>query len=160
MAYLIDLIVASFLWIFPAYVANAAPVVLKGKMPLDFGKKLRDGNRLFGPGKTIEGFVGGFIAGSIIGYLIGRWEIGILLALGTVLGDLAGSFIKRRMGIERGQQTWLLDQYDFLIGALLVASLLALPEIDVLMVILILTPTLHLLTNYVAYKLKLKEVPW
>jgi CDP-2,3-bis-(O-geranylgeranyl)-sn-glycerol synthase len=86
------------------------------------------------------------------------------LAFGAMLGDIAGSFIKRRRGIERGGSLPLLDQLGFLVVALLFASLSAdfktLFTIPVIIAGFIITPVLHLTTNYIAYKLGLKEVPW
>src|SRR3989454_11668937 len=52
------------LWFFlPAYVANPMAVVFGGGTPIDFGRTLRDGERLFGDGKTWRGLVGGTLAG-------------------------------------------------------------------------------------------------
>src|SRR3989442_11408209 len=53
------------LWFFlPAYVANPMAVVFGGGTPIDFGRTLRDGERLFGDGKTWRGLVGGTLAGA------------------------------------------------------------------------------------------------
>src|SRR5437667_105251 len=50
------------LWFFlPAYVANPMAVVFGGGTPIDFGRTLRDGERLFGDGKTWRGVVGGLL---------------------------------------------------------------------------------------------------
>src|SRR3989304_2421031 len=40
------------------------------------------------------------------------------LAIGALLGDLWGAFVKRRLHRPRGAKTTGLDQYDFVIGAL------------------------------------------
>ncbi|MFO7872837.1 MAG: CDP-2,3-bis-(O-geranylgeranyl)-sn-glycerol synthase [Candidatus Undinarchaeales archaeon] len=155
-----QLILTSMIWVLPAYVANASPVIFGGGKPLDFGKKFIDGKRILGNGKTIKGFIAGIFAGSFIGFVEGILLIGFLLALGAILGDLAGSFIKRRVGIKRGQPFWVLDQFDFVIGALLLVSLIELPALEVIIAVLLITPALHLLTNFIAYKLDMKKVPW
>src|SRR4030042_473156 len=43
-----QLIVNALLFIFPAYCANAIPVIAGGGLPIDFGKKLGDGQPIFG----------------------------------------------------------------------------------------------------------------
>lgn len=157
---LIGLIVTAFLWILPAAIANGVPVLVGGGKPIDFGKTMKDGKRLLGDGKTLRGFFSGIVIGSLVGIVQGRAELGILLAFGALAGDLVGSFLKRRAGTERGHRVWALDQYDFLIGALLFAAIIEIPELTLLAAILIITPLLHIATNYCAYKLKLKKVPW
>jgi len=162
-------IIASAIWfILPAYFANAAPVVLGGGPPLDMGKKFLDGRRIFGDGKTARGFVGGLIVGTIVGLLQGVARaplreyllLGFLLALGALLGDLASSFIKRRLGIERGGAAPGLDQLSFVVAALILASPVKVPPWQVIAVILIITPPIHLATNFVGYKLGLKGRPY
>ena len=69
------------LLILPAYFANSVPVVLGGGAPIDGGKKWKDGQRLFGDGKTVRGFFAGVLAGIAVGALEGivltgtRWDI-------------------------------------------------------------------------------------
>jgi CDP-2,3-bis-(O-geranylgeranyl)-sn-glycerol synthase len=132
------------------------------------GKRFVDGRRILGDGKTTYGFLGGLAVGTLIGLLQGvgagslRWHLslGFLLALGALLGDLLGSFIKRRWGIKRGGAAPGLDQLSFVVLALLLASLMSLPGWQVIATILIITPPIHLATNFVAYKLGLKSRPY
>ena len=168
MSGLIDTIASAIWFILPAYFANAAPVVLGGGPPLDMGKKFLDGRRIFGDGKTARGFVGGLIVGTIVGLLQGVARaplreyllLGFLLALGALLGDLASSFVKRRLGIERGGAAPGLDQLSFVVAALILASPVKVPPWQVIAVILIITPPIHLATNFVGYKLGLKGRPY
>jgi CDP-2,3-bis-(O-geranylgeranyl)-sn-glycerol synthase len=162
-------IIGSALWfILPAYFATATPVVLGGGRPLDGGRCLGDGRRIFGDGKTIRGFVAGLAAGTIVGVLQGvvkgpllhYLSLGFLLALGALLGDLMGSFTKRRLGIERGGALPGLDQLGFVIVALLLASPVEVPSWQVMLAMLLITPALHLATNFIGYKLKLKSRPY
>lgn len=161
-------IVGQALWfIFPAYVANGAPVVVGGGPPIDGGKKLSDGYRIFGDGKTIRGFVLGLLVGSIAGVLQsviwsrpGGWSVVIFLALGALLGDLVGSFIKRRGGLQRGRPAPGLDQLGFVVGALLIASTVIVPEWKVIVTLLVLTPFIHLTTNFAGYKMGFKPEPY
>ena len=162
-------VLGSALWfILPAYVANATPVVLGGGKPIDAGKKFTDGRPIFGAGKTVQGFVAGLAAGTFVGLLQGIAEgtllhfiaLGFLLALGALLGDLLGSFVKRRLGIERGGAAPGLDQLSFVIVALLAASPLALPSWEIVLTIIIITLPIHLATNFGGYKLGLKSRPY
>lgn len=162
-------ILGSALWfILPAYVANATPVVLGGGRPIDANKKFTDGRPIFGSGKTVQGFIAGLAAGTFIGLLQGIAEgtlshflaLGFLLALGALLGDLLGSFIKRRLGIERGGAAPGLDQLSFVVVALLAASPLDLPSWEIVLTILIITLPIHLATNFGGYKLGLKSRPY
>ena len=52
------------LWFFvPAFVANPAAVLFGGGAPIDSGRTLRDGERVFGDGKTWRGLVEAFDMG-------------------------------------------------------------------------------------------------
>lgn len=162
------LIIKALWFILPAYFANAAPVLLGGGIPIDGGKKLSDGQPIFGNGKTIRGFVAGLIAGTAVGglqgilqgFLHGSWMLGLLLALGALTGDLVGSFIKRRGKLRQGMPALGLDQLDFVVGALLLGALLEVPSLKIIATILIITPLIHVGTNLAAYKLGYKSKPY
>ena len=157
---ILDLIVQAILFILPAYFANSFPVVFgkifKGKFPIDAGKKWK-GQPLLGTGKTWPGFLGGLLIGTFVGGLQGALVAGFLLSLGALTGDLVKSFFKRRMKIQRGKSWPLIDQWDFLIGALLFVSLVVRPSLETVVILLIITPLIHLGANTVAYLLKLKK---
>jgi CDP-2,3-bis-(O-geranylgeranyl)-sn-glycerol synthase len=155
-----NLVFEAIWWILPAYIANAVPVLVGGGAPLDFGKNFSDGRRILGPGKTIRGAVIGFVLGSLVGLAEGRLEIGVLLAAGAIFGDAVASFVKRRIGIERGQPLFVIDQLDFVLGALVFGAVVEVPRLALLIAILVITPLIHLLTNWGAYKLKIKKGPW
>ena len=165
---LLQLLVLAIWSILPAYVANAAPVVLGGGRPIDGGRKFTDGRPIFGPGKSILGFVAGLIAGSVfamlqgvaVGLLYSYSLRGFLLALGALTGDLLGSFIKRRINLARGAAAPGLDQLGFVVLALLFASPLFVPGWEVILTILVITPPIHLATNFIGHKLKLKDRPY
>ncbi|HIH20281.1 TPA: CDP-2,3-bis-(O-geranylgeranyl)-sn-glycerol synthase [Candidatus Micrarchaeota archaeon] len=166
------------LLILPAYVSNGAPVVFGGGKPFDFGAKFSDGRRVFGDSKTIRGFVSGVIAGTLAGMVVAsvvsflpwlsftdKLVLAFLTSLGAMAGDLLGSFAKRRLGLPPGSQYFLLDQLLFIIAALVFAFAYA-PRIVVELngwdafALLVLTYFLHLFFNWVAHRLKLKNVPW
>ncbi|MGC8479139.1 MAG: CDP-2,3-bis-(O-geranylgeranyl)-sn-glycerol synthase [Candidatus Micrarchaeia archaeon] len=159
------IILFPIFYIFPAYVANGAPVIFGGGKPIDMGKKFRN-KPIFGKHKTIRGFVFGILSGVLIGALESlilpqMFIIGIALSIGTLLGDMLGSFIKRQIGYKEGKDVFLMDQYLFLIVALMFAFPLgSTPSIYGIIFILLLTGVLHKTTNLIAHKAKLKEVPW
>jgi CDP-2,3-bis-(O-geranylgeranyl)-sn-glycerol synthase len=167
------------LYILPSYFANSVPVLLGGGEPIDMGRKLSDGQRLFGDGKTIRGFFAGVAAGTLIGALEcialagGSYDLyggsaatyvlaGFLLGLGTMLGDLAGSFIKRRQKIDRGKPSLALDQLAFLLFAFLLSWPLAsrFLTIEGIVFLAVLTYIVHVVANVLAHRLGLKKVPW
>ncbi len=157
--------------IFPAYMANAMPLLLGGipRHAMDGGRSLWDGERLFGDGKSIEGFfVGvlfGLLTGLAEGIIVGEVTfyvlVGLTLGLGAMLGDLGGSFLKRRLKMRWGKPAPLLDQLSFLVGALLLYGFaVGWLNIDQLLVLVIATLVLHVSTNLFAYIFGLKRVPW
>jgi CDP-2,3-bis-(O-geranylgeranyl)-sn-glycerol synthase len=167
------LIVEALKFIFPAYCANGTPVLAGGGKKMDFGRNFIDGKRIFGNNKTFRGFFFGWAVGFLVGILEGfvfgfeNYAVlfSILIPLGALLGDLTGAFIKRRLSIQPGGLLPIVDQIDFVVGAVVFALPLALTGLFVLtwqvaVVVLVITPPIHLLTNFGAYKLKLKKHPW
>ena len=133
---------------------------------VDFGRKMSDGERIFGDHKTIRGLLSGLAVGITVGIfeslLSGTYMIGMatLASAGALLGDLGGAFIKRRMKIIPGQPLPGVDQLDFVLGAVLLISLIYTPTLGTLLILLCVTPPIHLLTNMGAYKLGLKSNYW
>ena len=159
------LIIEALKFIFPAYCANATPVLAGGGTAMDFGKNFVDGKRIFGNNKTFRGFFFGLAVGIAVG-LVEWWIFGypflfsLLTPLGALLGDLTAAFLKRRLGIAPGGLFPVVDQVDFVVGAIVFALPLAMVYWELAVAALIITPPIHLLTNFCAYKLKLKKNPW
>ncbi|MEM7826846.1 MAG: CDP-2,3-bis-(O-geranylgeranyl)-sn-glycerol synthase [Candidatus Aenigmatarchaeota archaeon] len=167
-------ILCALWFILPAYAANAFPPLMKGKIPIDRGKKLGK-YRILGDGKTVEGTLGGIAFGIFIGLTqiffqskiprsMGLVEMTLplilALSIGALTGDIIGSFIKRRLGIERGRPAPLLDQLDFLALAILFSSLLTRIKILHIFLLIILTPIIHYSANILGYLLRIKRVPY
>lgn len=172
--------VITALWLMiPSYLPNSSAVIFQGEKPIDFGKNFIDNNRILGDGKTIRGFLGGSLCGTLVGvfqiYLskyVGlpnfnkQVTIVAALAIGALFGDILFSFIKRRLNLKRGHPFPLVDQIDFLIGSVFLVRFIF-PEwffqtftLDLLLIIFILTPVLHVFINFLAYKIGKKEEPW
>jgi CDP-2,3-bis-(O-geranylgeranyl)-sn-glycerol synthase len=159
------LIIEALKFIFPAYCANAVPVIVGGGRPLDLGKKFFDGKPIFGKNKTLRGFFFGLAIGIMVGLVeIGLFGYPLLFSvfspLGALMGDLAGAFLKRRLGIAPGGLLPIIDQVDFVVGAILFSLPLTMMSWDLALAVIIITPPIHLFTNFLAYKLKLKNNPW
>ena len=177
MAEIIEIIIQALWLMLPAYIANPAAVVFGGGTPIDFGKNWKDGKRILGDGKTFRGLIGGTACGVILGIIqmqyspsdfLGSFTLLAIFSLsfGALLGDSVKSFFKRRMGYDRGGKLPIVDQLDFVAGAWIVTYMLE-PEwfmenftLQILIVILVLTPLLHRVTNIVGYYMKLKKEPW
>jgi CDP-2,3-bis-(O-geranylgeranyl)-sn-glycerol synthase len=162
-----QLIIEALKFIFPAYCANAIPVITGGGPPIDFGKKFFDGKPILGKNKTFRGFFSGLIVGTAVGLLESMLfnyplSFGLLLSLGALFGDLAGAFLKRRLGMTPGDLLPVIDQVDFILGAILFSLPLQILQgnLSLAITVLIITPPIHLLTNFAAYKLGLKSNPW
>ncbi|MBU1146150.1 CDP-2,3-bis-(O-geranylgeranyl)-sn-glycerol synthase [Patescibacteria group bacterium] len=170
----------------PAYIANMAPVFAKRfgllkflARPVDGGREF-SGRKIFGEHKTWRGFVVGIIAAiagawlqyflysvspfreiSFFNYFeVSPWFLGFIFGFGALFGDLIKSFFKRRIGIAPGKPWIPFDQLDFVLGALIFVSLIFLPPWRGILVIIIVTPILHLLANQIGFILKIKNTKW
>ena len=175
--------VLGALWaMLPAYVPNNAAVLFGGGEPIDGGREW-GGRRLLGDGKTWRGTVAGIIAGTLVAGALNllHERVGdalgaslppfpplaaVSLPAGAMLGDMLASFLKRRAGRDRGASFPVLDQLDFVAVALGLAALVVPDWFEGtftpgrLLVVVLVTPALHLATNAAAYLLGLKEEPW
>ncbi len=164
-------ILLFFAYLIPMYLANCAPIIIHGKKPLDFGKKL-NGKRILGKGKSILGTLAGIVVGSFAGFLLALFFpqifliipnyilLIVLLATGAMLGDIIESFFKRQIGIESGSFLPIFDEIDFILGGFLLSLFIRFPEIEIFFLLVFITIFIHLFTNFVAYKAGLKKVPW
>jgi len=177
---LLSKLLAAFWIMVPAYVPNPVAALCGGGTPIDFHKTYADDRRIFGDGKTYRGLMCGVLAGIAAGALQ-IWLAGaygwtflpqqtaasiIILASGALLGDMGKSFIKRRLGKDRGQSWLIADQYDLVAGAFILilvfdpAWLFATITLPILIVILILTPLLHRAVNIIGFLCGVKKEPW
>ncbi len=176
--------ISSLILFIPAFIANPSAVVTGGRFVIDGGKTL-NGKRILGDHKTWSGFLGGIFAGSLIGLLINyislffnvrelvfsqnfvlALSMVVVLSLSSMLGDLLGSFVKRRLGRQPGAESLILDQYPFALLALVLfyalfwSQAMTMFSWEGILAILIVTPLIHRAVNIVGYKLRMKEVPY
>ena len=170
---MLDAVMRLAIYLAPMYVANSTAMIFGGKTPIDLGRNMPDGKRVFGQGKTFRGFAFGVTLGTVTGALIwfalpqavgslsGQYLLlGFLLSLGAITGDMVASFFKRRNNIEQGKEVLFLDQLDFAIGAMLFGSVVYVPDFYEIVAVCIVTLVAHKIFNYIAFKAKLKKVPW
>jgi CDP-2,3-bis-(O-geranylgeranyl)-sn-glycerol synthase len=99
------------------------------------------------------------VAQSIItGDIIQGFLLGLTLGGGALIGDACGSFIKRRLKLESGRPAPILDQLDFVVGALVFASFIVVIPVEMIVIILVISVFLHLGANIIAYLLGIKKV--
>ncbi|MBI2147396.1 CDP-archaeol synthase [Candidatus Woesearchaeota archaeon] len=176
-------ILQSLYFILPAYLANMAPVLMKNHwkalaVPIDQGKAWH-GQPLFGSHKTWRGVVAAVISGFLL-FLLQWWLhtsgtftslsmvdyaafpawTGAVMGLGAILGDLAKSFAKRRVGVASGKPWIPFDQLDFIIGALLATALVSAVPWVAVWILLIASPLLHIATNHAAFFLGIRKEKW
>ncbi len=185
MANIILFTVYSIILFLPAFIANPGAVITGGHIKMDLGKSFH-GKRILGDGKSWSGFIGGSLIGILSGIII--FYIVILLKIpygdygknifdaiyvlipmsfGSLLGDITGSFIKRRMGLKSGAKGSILDQWPFVLMSFFLLFIFARPffikfygDFIAIVLILVITPPLHRGVNILAYKFKMKDVPW
>lgn len=167
---MITLILKSLYFFLPAYLANMAPFFIKyinkWKKPVS--------SKYFGKNKTWIGILFAVIVGfvvfllqqvfylkainlSLIDYQDFPFYFGAVLGLGAIVGDLIESYYKRQAKIAPGEPWMLWDQLDFVFGGIIASSLFYVPAIEVVVVLLIVSPVLHVLTNFIGYTLGLKK---
>lgn len=212
----VAILVFSIILITPGYISNAGMVLVGGGRPIDGGKFCKDGRRILGDHKTVNGLIKGPLyigipisLGISLIFLIlwpliqqipiqtaaqgffvlydnlrlyefyfigGPFPIGIFMLIlrivlcsyGAALGDLAGSFLKRRFNYASGAPFWVVDQLDFALGAILMVSIPVFffpgiyyaPDLNIIIFLMIITPSVSIIANTVAYIVGWKEVPW
>ena len=158
----------------PAYVANMTPVFVR-KLPFLHHPIW---SRKLGPHKTWRGLLLGTLAGTIVfglqrqAYLMGFTSLalldyadfslgyGISMAGGALLGDVIKSYYKRKAQIPPGKSWIPWDQLDFVLGGIAGVAFLYAMNITVVLILVLASPALHVLVNYLGYLLGMKENKW
>lgn len=186
---MLELILSSFYFFLPAYFTNMIPSLL-GKRnifpslgkPVDFGKKYKN-SPLFGDHKTWRGVILGPTVGILIAFLqawlfkqssfiqnislfnyqeVNIFLFGFLISFGTMIGDLASAFIKRRLNLKPGARFMPFDQINYVIGTAFFLTLFSKITIDikVWITLLILTFLLHISSTQIGFVLGLSKSKW
>lgn len=156
-------------------------------VPLDLGRTFR-GKRIFGPNKTLRGFVVMIPATTLSFFLLGLavsydpdtssrlWPIrpwafailGLLAGMGFMLGELPNSFLKRQLDVQPGEaaRQWparmlflVLDRVDSIVGALLMICLAVPVPWQTWLYLAIFGPAIHWSFSVVLYWSGVKRRP-
>lgn len=168
------LILQSLYYFLPAYIGNMMPVLTR-RIPF-LGMPVHE--RMFGKHKTWRGLVvaviastlvfwlqrlayqQGFTTLAVIDYSDFSLLLGFLMGAGAILGDLVKSYYKRKAGVKEGKPWVPFDQFDFVLGGLVLSWLVYVPDVEIVFFILLLSPLLHVVVNYIGYVLRVKENKW
>ncbi|MDO8625498.1 MAG: CDP-2,3-bis-(O-geranylgeranyl)-sn-glycerol synthase [Candidatus Diapherotrites archaeon] len=161
------------LFLLPIYVANASAMVFGGGTPMDLGGRAWDGRPWLGKGKTFKGTFFGVFFGAMTALVLAAMFpvqtaamvpnfvlFGFVISCGALMGDIVESFLKRRLGFSSGHEWVIADQMDFIVGALVFGWMLFLPTLAQIIAIVVISLVMHRLANLIAFKTKLKTVPW
>jgi len=159
----------------PAFFANTCPVFAK-KLSLPFGKAIN--KNIFGENKTYRGFIFGTLGAFLILTIqklflkndffhsitlldlsfSNLFIFSIVFGFGALFGDLIKSFFKRRLKIASGKAFVPFDQLDFILSSMLFLYPFYKVSLIQAVIVLSITPFLHLASNIIAFALKLKKV--
>lgn len=148
-------------------IANGAPVlarnILKSRFEtaLDFNRVFLDGRPVFGPTKTWRGIIAAIIVTVPVALLLGfTAELGLVLAALAMLGDLLGSFIKRRLKLAPSNRALGLDQIpESLLPMFACQVLLGLSWKSTMMVVFLFF-VMELLLSRLLYPLHIRKHPY
>lgn len=151
--------------------------LVKIAVPVDFGAKWR-GSEIFGKNKTWRGFLVGIVTGILVAGLqailffnsdffmrntivdyakVNFILIGALMGGGALLGDLLESFVKRRLNKPSGKPWFPWDQIDWIIGAIVVSSIIYKPSAGVAITTILLYTVVHLTSDRVVCWMGIKK---
>ena len=125
--------------VFLLLVANGTPILAdcllrkKLSIALDAGLLFTDGQPIFGKSKTVRGIAASIVVTTGAALVIGQSPaIGLLLGAVAMTGDLAASFLKRRLRLAPTSRSFGLDYVpEALLPALVLAAICALATTDV-----------------------------
>ena len=169
---MVSLIIKALYFFLPAYIANMAPVLFK-KLPL---LEIPIWEKKLGKNKTWRGVLVAVLVGLVVFalqkllYMSGlrSWALidyadfsilfGAALGFGAIVGDAVKSYYKRKAGIKPGKPWWGFDQLDFVFGGLTAGFIFYVPRVEVVVILIVFSPVLHVLTNRIGYYLGLRKV--
>jgi CDP-archaeol synthase len=148
-------------------VANGTPVFASKLLgdrfsaPLDAGVTLPDGQPLFGASKTARGLVVSVVSTALAAVLLGLdWTTGALFAAASLGGDLASSFIKRRLRLALHAQAFGLDQIpEALLPLLLLHNQLGLSAADIALTVVAFI-ILELVLSRLLFMMNIRDRPY
>jgi CDP-diglyceride synthetase len=149
------------------FVANGAPILAqnflkeKANYPLDGNVTFIDGRPLLGKTKTLRGVISSLALTALVAPLLGfPVQLGLMLGIFAMLGDLVSSFVKRRLGMANSSMALGIDQIPESLFPMLAADwILDLGWTSVVFVVVTFMIT-GLLASRVLYMLKIRRHPY
>jgi len=140
------------------YVINKYfPRILSFDKPVDGGLKYR-GDRLIGKSATVVSFFLCLFLSTIIYFIFDH--IWAFIPILVFLGQVVGSFVKRRMHKKDGEFVLFVDHGDYMIITGSFFVIFGFISIKFALLALILTYILHPIACIIAFKLGMKEHPY
>ena len=148
-------------------IANGTPVLARNifkshfETALDFNRMFFDGRPVFGPTKTWRGIIVAIVITVPFALLLGfTAELGLVLAALAMVGDLLGSFIKRRLKLAPSSRALGLDQIpESLLPMFACQGLLGLSWQSTVMVVFLFF-VMELLLSRLLYQLHIRKHPY
>ncbi len=169
----------TFYVFLPAFIANATPILLVN-IPIVARYNTPVWIAKFGKNKTWAGLIGGTLGGILTGivqhYLFDvvpftgidhlhgtlAWSMlaGGLLGSGALIGDIAKSFVKRKIGIRPGGALPFWDGVDHIVGATIFLTPLYVAEPLDMLILFLVSPVISLVSNTASYFFGWKSTWW
>ena len=148
-------------------IANGAPVLARNLLKshfetaVDFNRVFFDDRPVFGPTKTWRGVISAIVITLPVALLLGfTAELGLVLAALAMLGDLLGSFIKRRFKLAPSSRALGLDQIpESLLPMFACQSMLGLGWQSTVMIVFLFF-VMELLLSRLLYQLHIRKHPY
>ena len=156
----------------PCFVANILPVLFNRlqllptlKKPLDNGKYLGQA-RLFGDHKTWRGLISGVVGAMLVA--AGQWLLAevnwvplpLFQSWQFIIFGFLASLVKRQLKVASGEPFVVLDQLDYIIGFLLLTSLVVTWNWHDMIFLLLFSLIAHPISNGIAYIFNIKKTYW
>ncbi|KRT54995.1 CDP-archaeol synthase [endosymbiont of Ridgeia piscesae] len=146
---------------------NGAPLLARELLrssfnhPIDGGHRLASDHPLLGPSKTWRGVIAALLLTPLVSLLLGLgWQLGLVIALFAMLGDISSSFIKRRLGMPSSSMALGLDQVPESLLPLLACRLLIELPLTQLALLVVLFFIAELLLSRVLFWLHIRRHPY
>jgi CDP-2,3-bis-(O-geranylgeranyl)-sn-glycerol synthase len=148
-------------------IANGAPILMRFALgdrltfPVDSHWKFFDGRRLFGDSKTWIGLISIPVFSIFGAWILGQGiEIGVLVGIGVMAGDLCSSFIKRRLGMKPSSMALGIDQIpESLFPLLLLRNTMDFDAVEIVLAVVSFI-VLELLVSRLLFWLHIRKQPY
>jgi len=102
-------------------------------------------------------YINGFRALALLDYSDFSIMLGFFMGLGAIVGDAVKSYYKRKAEIKPGKSWVPFDQLDFVIGGIIGSFVIYVPKAEVILILLLVSPLLHVAANVIGYWLKIND---